>query len=162
LHQLLSPLLDVFEDAELRGVKYGYRMAGKDWRGRHVGLWRFYDAFLRDATGRGRQGGGGGGAAEAGACTGSLMWVAKGLCVGGGGGGGEAFDLGDDSEAPMMYTNFELVDVRRFRREDMWEFVTAVDESHGIYRYNWGDAQIRWLQVAKYFFFPTFCYFYVL
>ena len=24
-------------------------MAGKDWRGRHVGLWRFHDAFLRDA-----------------------------------------------------------------------------------------------------------------
>jgi len=24
-------------------------MAGKDWRGRHVGLWRFHDAFLREA-----------------------------------------------------------------------------------------------------------------
>jgi len=134
-------------------------MAGKDWRGRHVGLWRFYDAFLRDAIGKGRQGGGG--AAEVGACTGSLMWVAMGLCVGEGAGGGEGFDLGDDSEAPMMYTNIELVDVRRFRREDMWEFVTAVDESHGIYLYNWGDAQIRWLQVAAYcFFFSLFvCYF---
>ena len=50
----------------------------------------------------------------------------------------------------MVYTNLELVDVRRFREEDMWQFVTAVDASHGIYIHNWGDAQIRWLQIATF------------
>ena len=47
---LLSPVLDLFQDAALRGIKYGYRMAGKDWRGRHQGLWRFHRDFVVQAA----------------------------------------------------------------------------------------------------------------
>jgi len=170
---LLSPLLDVFEDAARRGVKYGYRMAGKDWRGRNVGLWSFHEGFLRN-SGRvqpcaGRKlcrdqvvGGGDdgldggqedarrGGQEEEDCCRedwGSLLTVARGSRRASGRGG---FNLGDETEAPMLYTNMELVDVRRFRSADVWAFVEAIDASHGIYVHNWGDAQIRWLEVATF------------
>ena len=43
----------------------------------------------------------------------------------------------------------QVVNVARFRRADMWKYVLAVDASHGTYLYNWGDAQIRWLQVPS-------------
>ena len=173
---LLSPLLDVFEDAARRGIKYGYRMAGKDWRGRNVGLWRFHDTFLRDSgiirqcagqrvcgrgavTGIGKRGAvdgapatGGGRAAIGGeeCCrkhVGSLLSVARGTREPGVWGG---FELGDETEAPMLYTNLELVDVQRFRGADVWAFVEDIDASHGIYLRNWGDAQIRWLEVATF------------
>jgi len=43
----------------------------------------------------------------------------------------------------MFYTNFEVVHVGRFVESDMWRFALAVDESHGTYIHNWGDAQVR-------------------
>lgn len=35
-------VLDIFVDAKQRGVRYGYRQAGKDWIGRNKGLWTFH------------------------------------------------------------------------------------------------------------------------
>ena len=76
--------------------------------------------------------------------------------LGGAGGGGSllkvardgGFTLGDHSEAPMFYTNFEVVHVGRFVESDMWRFALAVDSSHGTYIHNWGDAQVRHLKRA--------------
>ncbi|KAJ1474663.1 hypothetical protein T484DRAFT_1831527, partial [Baffinella frigidus] len=58
--------------------------------------------------------------------------------------------VGDDAEAPLFYTNFEVVNVKRFKEEDIWRYTEAIDASHGVYRHGWGDAQIRWLQVASF------------
>ena len=121
-----TPLLDLFADARARGVAYGYRVAGKDWLGRNRGLWAWHREYVQ-ASGWSEE--------QARAAGGLLQLVLRG-------------HAGDGTEAPIFYTNFELVSVARFRAADMWDYVTAADASLGIYVHNWGDAQLRWLQVS--------------
>ena len=121
-----SPVLDLFEDARARGVAYGYRVAGKDWVGRNRGLWAWHREYVT-RTGRS--------AVQARAAGGLADLVLAG-------------GTGDGTEAPVFYTNFELVDVARFRAGELWAYVLAADRGLGIYLHNWGDAQVRWLQVS--------------
>jgi hypothetical protein len=124
--RLASPALDLFQDARARRLAYAYRVAGKDWLGRNRGLWAWHRHYLRRA----------GPAAQQARAAGGLVDLVL------------AGPAGDGTEAPIFYTNFEVVNVARFREGDLWEYVVAVDESWGVYRHNWGDAQVRWLQVS--------------
>ena len=52
----------------------------------------------------------------------------------------------DYYEPPMMYNNFEIVDLQRFRAKDMLDFVAAVDATNYILTRRWGDAPLRYFQ----------------
>lgn len=41
------------------------------------------------------------------------------------------------------YNNFEVMNTSFFRRIAVREWVQAIDDSHGIYKYRWGDAILR-------------------
>jgi len=123
----LSPVFDIFQDAKERGVMYGFRQAGKDSIRRNVGLWNLHSDYIKDTGMR--------------SCTDApheclsrelprLMNLTL------------QHKLGDGSEAPIFYTNFELVSVAAFTKPQMWEYILHVDASHGIYLHNWGDAQV--------------------
>ena len=62
----------------------------------------------------------------------------------------EGWQLGLTEEEPsrLFYTNFEIGRVRHFLRTDVREFTHAIRRSNGIFRYRWGDAIVRFLQVA--------------
>merc|ERR1719310_861188 len=47
-----------------------------------------------------------------------------------------------------FYNNLELADVNYLLRPDVQEFTQAVAETNGIYDWRWGDAIIRYWQVA--------------
>ncbi|CAF1412578.1 unnamed protein product [Adineta steineri] len=46
------------------------------------------------------------------------------------------------------YNNFEVTNTEFFRRADISHWVQAVDSTHGIFKYRWGDAILRYLTVA--------------
>jgi hypothetical protein len=46
------------------------------------------------------------------------------------------------------YNNFEVFETKFFRRHDVRTWIDAIDESHGIYKYRWGDAILRYLTLA--------------
>jgi len=48
---------------------------------------------------------------------------------------------------PMMYNNFEMVDIKRFKQKDMVEFVEAVDKTNMIMTHRWGDAPLRYFEI---------------
>ncbi|EKX40271.1 hypothetical protein GUITHDRAFT_113748 [Guillardia theta CCMP2712] len=134
-----TPLLDVFQDAQERNISYGYRQAGKDWTGKTRGLWRFHLQYMKDTSSSCLETGQGPGAgAGAGDSKGLLLRLLG------------YPNISEDADVAMFYTNFELVSVRRFVQEDVWSYVKALDESHGIYLNGWGDAQIRWMQIATF------------
>ena len=151
-----SPVLDLFQDARARALLYAYRQAGKDWRGRSAGLWDLHCRFMAARSGPN-------GTHPEGGAPGALAAAAV------------RAGVGDSTESPAFYTNFEarrpappprrpaarrvqgrahgrlrgeqLIDVEAFRAGALWAYVEAVDASHGVYARGWGDAQIRWLQV---------------
>jgi hypothetical protein len=49
---------------------------------------------------------------------------------------------------PSFRNNFEVGSLAFFRRPDVRKFIDAIDADGGIYRIRWGDATIRWLQMA--------------
>jgi len=48
----------------------------------------------------------------------------------------------------MFYNNFEILQVDHFLQDSVKDFTAAVAKSHGIYKHRWGDAVIRYYQVA--------------
>ena len=50
--------------------------------------------------------------------------------------------------ARLFYTNLEAARVAHFRRPDVRAFTEAVRQSGGISRHRWGDAIVRYMQVA--------------
>jgi hypothetical protein len=54
----------------------------------------------------------------------------------------------DRSGSLSFYNNFEIVKVSHLLRADVLNFTRAVSQSHGIYDWRWGDAIIRFYQVA--------------
>lgn len=50
----------------------------------------------------------------------------------------------------IFYNNFEVVKVAAFRDNPaIAAFNAEVDATRNIYRYRWGDAPLRWLQVRR-------------
>lgn len=48
------------------------------------------------------------------------------------------------------WNNFEIVRTEFFRQENVTDWVNTVVESHGIYKYRWGDAPLRYLTLAMF------------
>jgi hypothetical protein len=48
----------------------------------------------------------------------------------------------------IYYNNFEVFQTKFFRRTDVRSWIDAIDASHGIYKYRWGDAMLRYLTLA--------------
>eukprot|EP00930_Biecheleria_cincta_P002831 TRINITY_DN10380_c0_g1_i1.p1 TRINITY_DN10380_c0_g1~~TRINITY_DN10380_c0_g1_i1.p1 ORF type:complete len:621 (-),score=102.78 TRINITY_DN10380_c0_g1_i1:25-1887(-) len=48
----------------------------------------------------------------------------------------------------MFYNNFEILQVDHFLQDSVKDFTAAVAKSQGIYKHRWGDAVIRYYQVA--------------
>jgi len=48
----------------------------------------------------------------------------------------------------MYYNNFEVFKMSFFRQSLVQDWINAVDASHGIYKYRWGDAVLRYLTFA--------------
>jgi hypothetical protein len=46
------------------------------------------------------------------------------------------------------YNNFEVFQTKFFRRTSVRAWIDAIDASHGIYKYRWGDAMLRYLTLA--------------
>lgn len=54
-----------------------------------------------------------------------------------------------DTIIPTFFTNFEIVRLSLFETDDILEkFSQFVDKIGGIYKYRWGDAPLRLLQIA--------------
>ena len=51
-------------------------------------------------------------------------------------------------EIPNYWNNIEIIDLAFIRRKDVVDFTKAVDESHGIFLYRWGDAPLRYVTLA--------------
>jgi hypothetical protein len=48
----------------------------------------------------------------------------------------------------IYYNNFEVFQTKFFRQMDVRAWIDAIDASHGIYKYRWGDAMLRYLTLA--------------
>ncbi|CAF1555935.1 unnamed protein product [Rotaria sp. Silwood1] len=46
------------------------------------------------------------------------------------------------------YNNFEVSKVEFFRRKEVRHWIDAIDSTHGIFKYRWGDAVLRYLTLA--------------
>jgi hypothetical protein len=46
------------------------------------------------------------------------------------------------------YNNFEIMKTHFFRRTDVREWIEMIDATHGIYKYRWGDAILRYLTLT--------------
>ncbi len=44
--------------------------------------------------------------------------------------------------------NFEVSSVQFFRKQEVKDFISAVDASLGIFKYRWGDSALRYLALA--------------
>lgn len=51
-------------------------------------------------------------------------------------------------EIPNYWNNFEVVELAFIRRKDVLDFIDAVDRTHGIFLYRWGDAPLRYALLA--------------
>jgi hypothetical protein len=49
-----------------------------------------------------------------------------------------------------FYNNFEIVNLPWFRQKKVFDYARVVDTAGGIYRTRWGDATIRFLQLAMF------------
>jgi len=65
-------------------------------------------------------------------------------------GSGKIFELGrsDYEPARFFYNNVEVARVSHFQRPDVQAFTRAIRRSGGIFRHRWGDAIVRYMQVA--------------
>jgi hypothetical protein len=56
----------------------------------------------------------------------------------------------DSPGVPQYYNNFEIVSVPWFRRPEVRNFTDymTLNPPHGVYRYRWGDAPLRYLALA--------------
>jgi hypothetical protein len=54
----------------------------------------------------------------------------------------------NNESARTYWNNFEITDLRFFRQQNITSWVKTVVESHGIYKYRWGDAILRFLTLA--------------
>ena len=88
-----SPVLDLFQDARARALLYAYRQAGKDWRGRSAGLWDLHCRFM--AARSGHEAENPNGTHPEGGAPGALAAAAV------------RAGVGDSTESPAFYTNFE-------------------------------------------------------
>jgi len=43
------------------------------------------------------------------------------------------------------YNNFEIVNIQFFRQPGVRHWIEMIDETHGIYKYRWGDAILRYI-----------------
>jgi hypothetical protein len=48
----------------------------------------------------------------------------------------------------IYYNNFEVFQTKFFRQTDVRAWIDAIDGTHGIYKYRWGDAMLRYLTLA--------------
>lgn len=46
------------------------------------------------------------------------------------------------------YNNFEVCKMEFFRRREVRHWIDAIDMTHGIFKYRWGDAVLRYLTMA--------------
>ncbi|UJR19890.1 hypothetical protein I4U23_023023 [Adineta vaga] len=44
--------------------------------------------------------------------------------------------------------NFEVLQLEFFRRSDVRQWIEMIDQTHGIFKYRWGDAILRYLTIA--------------
>lgn len=51
---------------------------------------------------------------------------------------------------PMVYNNFEIIDVARWLRSDLQLMSSAFDLSYGTYVWRWNDAIFRWFAAAAF------------
>jgi hypothetical protein len=51
-------------------------------------------------------------------------------------------------EVPTFWTHFEVIDLSFMQRDDVLDYIDAVDESTGIFLYRWGDAPLRYITLA--------------
>ncbi|CAF1363966.1 unnamed protein product [Adineta steineri] len=56
--------------------------------------------------------------------------------------------LNNSLEIPNYWNNFEIIEISLMRRNDVMDFIRAVDESNGIFLYRWGDASLRYITLA--------------
>lgn len=52
------------------------------------------------------------------------------------------------SSIRTYYNNFEVFQTKFFRQVGVRAWINAIDASHGIYKYRWGDAMLRYLTLA--------------
>jgi hypothetical protein len=48
----------------------------------------------------------------------------------------------------LFYNNFEVMKVSFFKRDEVFEWIKAIDAAHGIFYYRWGDAILRYITLA--------------
>jgi hypothetical protein len=57
-----------------------------------------------------------------------------------------AFDIPDHIR--YYYNNFDVIKVEFFRRSEIRQWIDAVDNTYGIFKYRWGDAVLRYITTA--------------
>ncbi|UJR24638.1 hypothetical protein I4U23_006012 [Adineta vaga] len=48
------------------------------------------------------------------------------------------------------FNNFEVMKLEFFRRSDVRQWIDEVDQTHGILKYRWGDATLRYITLAMF------------
>ena len=51
-------------------------------------------------------------------------------------------------EIPNYWNNIEVIDLSFMQRTEVKAFINTVDESQGIFLYRWGDAPLRYIELA--------------
>lgn len=51
-------------------------------------------------------------------------------------------------ETPNYWNNFEVMDLSFMQRREVKAFIEEVDQSKGIFLYRWGDAPLRFIELA--------------
>eukprot|EP00906_Rhabdomonas_costata_P012266 RCo017527 len=114
--------VDPFQLMIRKGYAYGYYTLYTDEAFVTVGLIDFVESFVNDFNGRSK------------AALNKLQLP--------------PLEARKDYGPPMMYTNFELLNMRRFRRDPLLkEFERRVLESKRIHTNRWGDSPLRYYQV---------------
>lgn len=53
-----------------------------------------------------------------------------------------------DNGIKTYYNNFEIMKIEFFHKTHVREWIQMIDATHGIYKYRWGDAILRYLTLA--------------
>ena len=56
----------------------------------------------------------------------------------------------ENNDSRTYYNNFEVTKIKFFRQYRVTQWVDAVDQSHGIFLYRWGNAILRYLTLAAF------------